>query len=251
MSLAVISDIHIVDEGDKGYQTFTKFLAHEKVQTADKIFLLGDIFDIMCGPHEEYYERYRGYFEKIAKLLNQGREIHYFEGNHDLHLKKLYENYFSENSVRSDKFILHDRPYVWQCWGRKYFFAHGDEIELGNYNYKIYKAIITSPPLRFVANYIMTYKFLHYHGEKASHASREHGAMSFDEATYRESFRMAAYDMASNGYDYIVCGHSHIKDDYQFSEKGDRHFTYLNNGFAQASNSFIYLDQSGHEFVNI
>ena len=250
MSIVVISDVHIHKNQDPADQLLCRFFEHEKVQKADKIILLGDIFDLMAGPHREYYDNYSNFFQYLLKYIEEGKEIHYFEGNHDMHLDKLFSNFFKENSLTASKFFHHTKAYIFKKWGKTYFFSHGDDIEIENYTYKIYKAFITSPPLRFTANYLMPYKILHDLGEKASDDSKKRRGQSYDEAPIRQRFRVSAIKAALKGYDYIVCGHSHIKDEYFYDQDGVR-FHYLNNGFALKSNTFIEIDQEGHRFIDL
>ncbi len=246
MSISIISDVHISVESDDAHKTMMSFFDHRLVQDSDSVYLLGDIFDLMVGNHKGYLEKHSQFFEKLGDLLVSGKEVRYFEGNHDLHLEKLIKAYLKKNNIDDSKFFVHTEFHELQRWGRKHFFDHGDNIEIGNIEYKKYKAFITHPVLRFVANYIMPYSVLHYFGERASKNSRERGYLDFDEESVRRSYRDAAKVVAAKGYDYIVCGHSHVKDDYS-----EGSFVYLNNGYAPASKSFILLDSSGHKFVNL
>ena len=66
------------------------FLRHPEVRESDCIILLGDMFDFMMGEHQEYLNIFEKFFRELKKLLAEGKEIHFFEGNHDFHLEGLF-----------------------------------------------------------------------------------------------------------------------------------------------------------------
>lgn len=249
-SISVISDVHIKKCQDKAYALLMSFFNHPMVKSSGAIYLLGDIFDFMVGRQKEYLELYKNYFHLLGELLNDGKEIHYFQGNHDVHVELNYRDYFRYHHITDHRFIYHDRPLVKRIWGKTFFFAHGDEIEIGNIGYKIYKAILSTPVTKLLAENILSYNLLHYLGESASEASRKRNKR-YDPNLVRQSFRMAATKLATKGYDYIICGHSHIKDDYVYHGDRQCHFTYLNNGHALDSNTFIYLDKGQYSFIDL
>ena len=249
-SISIISDVHIRQCHDEAYQLLMSFFRHPAVKLSKAIYLLGDIFDCMGGRQKEYLELYQTYFQHFGQFLNEGKEIHYFQGNHDIHVELNYRDYFRQNNIADNRFTYHSRPLIKQMWGKVFFFAHGDEIEIGNWNYKIYRAIITSSITKFLAENILSYQMIHRFFEPASDNSRSRG-QRFDPGLVREKFRIAAARQAMKGYDYVICGHSHIKEDYTSDEGDSPRFTYLNNGYALTSHTFIHLREGGHSFVEL
>ena len=71
MKFAAISDVHIKRAGDPAEVLLLAFLRNPDVQSSDVIFLLGDIFDLMIGPHTQYFVRYQAYFDEIKKLIKE------------------------------------------------------------------------------------------------------------------------------------------------------------------------------------
>ena len=112
MALYLISDIHIKMDG-QNLEILMSFLSQD-FNSDDEVFLLGDIFDLLIGPHKEYKEIYDKFFEKVDKLITDGIKIHYFEGNHDFHLEKLLESH----DVR-----IHKEPFVSDYFGHKILFC--------------------------------------------------------------------------------------------------------------------------------
>lgn len=241
MKIATISDIHIKYPGDEGQALLLKFLQHPLVQQADYVALLGDIFDLMCGPHAIYLEQFASIFQALDSLLERGIKIIYIEGNHDLHLKKLFQKKWPQGGIliTQAEMILNDQE-------TRYYLSHGDDHEVDNPSYQKYKRIIFSAPLRLVANYLLPYKLLEYVGRKASQKSRKKGSKQFNEQLVKSRFRQGV-EINNPAADFIIGGHSHVRDEFTLSSGA----IYLNNGYALRERVFIYLDGKDHRFVSL
>ncbi len=250
MSVVIISDVHIRDEGDKPFQVFQKFMNHKVVKSADRIVLLGDIFDLMAGYHWQYFRRYQRTFQMIQEAIDRGQEVHYFEGNHDVHLKKLFDKLIQNKNLNPRLIKIIRKDYKENRWGKSFFYSHGDEVEIGNEGYKKYKRFIHSKPLEFVANYIMPYTFFTKIGEAQSDKSKERN-QNYNPDKTKAIFRQSVELVAEGDYDYIILGHSHIKDEYEAENSKGKKFIYLNNGFAPKSKSFIHIKDGTHQFIDL
>jgi UDP-2,3-diacylglucosamine hydrolase len=175
MKIVAISDVHVKSPKDEADELLSSFFNHPEVQSADYVLLLGDIFDLMCGPHEEYLNLYKHHFESIEKLQSQGKKVYFFEGNHDVHLEKLFRHIWKNPHI-----VITQSPIVEVIDGKKYYFSHGDEHEVDNISYHRYIKFIRSRPLKLVADYMMPFKVLNFFGERASKMSRKKGAKRFD-----------------------------------------------------------------------
>ncbi|WP_084703645.1 UDP-2,3-diacylglucosamine diphosphatase [Bacteriovorax sp. Seq25_V] len=230
MNIYTISDVHIKPDG-QNVDIMKKFLALPFEQN-DSIYLLGDIFDLMIGPHNEYYKEYDWFFGRIKELLSQGIKVKYFEGNHDFHVEKLFQNVGVKVYKAPLKKSFHDK---------KILFCHGDEIEIGNPTYKKYKNFITSKPLNFIANKIMPYSLLNFIGVNASKKSRKRNKSRYgnpqENLKIRDSFRDAA-EIASKEYgvEVVICGHSHYMDYFESDT-----LIYANNGYVPYTQSYIRI----------
>lgn len=252
MGISIISDVHVKKRNDDGYTLLMNFLSHEKVEKADSIYLLGDIFDFMCGGHHEYLQDFAEFFSLLKELIFKKKTIYYIEGNHDFHLKFLFNKFLEDNSLDKELFKLTKKGFSQMLWGRKYYFAHGDEIELGNYSYHLFKTVMNSVPLGFIMNQVVSYPVLKFIGQNASTLSRKRGKKESPDYSYlRQSFRNGSVRLAENIHPYfIICGHSHIKDDF-FYCNDDLTFRYLNNGFALETRTFIHIDNHQVDFIHL
>ena len=235
MKFVAISDVHIKKEGDKAEILFHQFLKHPLTLSADIIFLLGDIFDLMVGGHKEYLQDFPKTFELIRSVLETEKKIYYFEGNHDFHWESLFYYLRKEWNIDSESFVYYKKPLEIDIDDRRILFAHGDEIELDNKPYQQYRKIIRSKLVDFLTNKIFSYKIVSGVGEKASKKSREINTERYaDKNTLlQKKFRKIFRDEKNKrGIDHLVCGHSHCLDLYE--EAG----FYSNNGFFPHTKTF-------------
>ena len=103
---------------------------------AKKIYLLGDIFDFWF---EYKYVVPKGHirmFAKLAQLTEDGTEIHFFTGNHDMWVKNYF---FEELGV-----IIHRKEKIINEHDKKILIGHGDGLGKGDFKYKILKILFSS-----------------------------------------------------------------------------------------------------------
>ena len=239
MRISAISDVHVKQKKDPAYELLLSFLKHPRVKESTHIALLGDIFDLMCGDHLEYLIEFEEIFNELELLASEGKKVIFFEGNHDLHLTKLFKRRFKNNSVE-----VHSKPLMLEIENKIYYLSHGDEHEVHNLAYQRYKKVISAKPLGFVANYLMPFLVLKTIGEKASAKSRKRGSYIFDEGKVRKEFREGVEITTQGKFDFILGGHSHVKDEFKFNNS-----TYLNNGYALNTKTFISIKDHQVEFV--
>ncbi len=241
MKISAISDVHVKAPGDPADILLNKFLDHPEVRSSQHVLLLGDIFDLMTGQHEEYLRDYGHLFRKMDDLVKSGVRVHFFEGNHDVNLQKLFKKFWPKEEVTSQ--LL---PEIQEWDGKTYYFSHGDEHEIHNQSYQRYKRFINSRPLQFVANYLMPYSVLKFVGERASVRSRKKGSRLFNEDSVREKFREGVSQVTGGKFNFVLGGHSHVKD--EFVMEGGQSI-YLNNGYALRSKTFVCINEHQHSFL--
>jgi UDP-2,3-diacylglucosamine hydrolase len=242
MKLTAISDVHVKQPHDKADALLMSFLTHPEVRSSNYVALLGDIFDLMCGPHPEYLKKFQHIFDQIDNLLQKGVKVRYYEGNHDLHLSGLFMQRW-----RNESFLPITSPEVIMIDGKKYYLSHGDEHEIDNESYQKYKKLITSPVLTFVANQLMPYDVLNFLGERASGLSRKKGHKSFNAELVMNRFRSGVSTTVGGQYDFILGGHSHVQDIAELTPGS----YYINNGYALQSKTFIKIDNHQISFPSL
>jgi hypothetical protein len=92
----------------------------------------------------------------------------------------------------------------------------------------------------------MPYWLLTFLGERASKLSRKKGSKSFDPEVVRNKFRSGVCKVTSGDFDFVLGGHSHVKDHFILPGTNSQ---YINNGYALQSKSFIYIKEHNLQFV--
>ena len=250
-TIVSISDVHIKKAQDNPSRLFLRFLDHEKTQQADIIVLLGDIFDLMIGPYSEYLRKFQEVFEKLNSLAKTKR-VCYFQGNHDFHLKGLFKR--QKKFPHLSRVEIYKTGQVFSLGQRRIYFEHGDDTEIENLPYKIYKMFLNNKCMAFCLKHILNYRIVNFLGCCLSSLLREKHELKYELSDtdfierVRKKFRLSAEKAAQQmSCSVVVLGHSHIKDHFAPS-KG---LTYLNNGYAPKERCFVFLREQVQEIISL
>jgi UDP-2,3-diacylglucosamine hydrolase len=132
------------------------------------------------------------------------------------------------------------------------YVTHGDEIEIDNRSYMIYKNIVNNRFLKLLSDEILSFKFIEDLAQRVSKESRDRNEQRYESPDMQEKikdkFRASAEVFTKKLYvDYLVCGHSHVKDQYRCSTGA----LYLNNGYAPYTQSYLLIDENGARFIDL
>jgi UDP-2,3-diacylglucosamine hydrolase len=246
MKCAFFSDLHIKSVNDDASELFLKFCSSTEVIDSDTIFLLGDMFDMLIGEHEEYLIKYNYFFENIVNFLESGKKVVFLEGNHDFHLKKTINKYIKSNTTNYKLFrYLNDGENI-VLNNKKYYFCHGDDVDYNNISFKRWKRVYTSIPFQIMVNHIFPYKLLEYLGHSASNDSKKRGRKTFDYHQAREKYINGAKNLIrEKSVDGIISGHTHIFEIHTYEDKTQ----YINCGYPLKDKSYIHFN--GIDFIQI
>lgn len=200
------SDLHL---GLPGYaesrdreKLFVKWLDEIK-HDAQKIFLLGDIFDFWFEWKKVVPRGFTRFLGKIAELSDSGIEIHFFIGNHDVWM---FDYLQEELNV-----IIHREPFTLQADNTKMYLAHGDGLGPGDGGYKMLK--------RIFHNKILQWLFARVHPNCAvwianrwSVSSRysQEKPVSFGKKEWL--YQHAESVLEKEHFNYFIFGHRHIPE---------------------------------------
>lgn len=205
-----VSDIHIADMQDEKAGEFLAFLSSlGRERACTHLFLVGDIFDLWVGDHSYFVNRFEPIINDLKRLVSEGVEIHYFEGNHDLHLSK----YFSKNLG----VIVHVGPEYFKLGGQTVRVEHGDQADPDDRGYQFLRWFLRTPPLKFLSYYLPG-SAVNAIGERASAKSRSYTSYSktIDETTARKKLHEHAHRAyVEKPFDILINGHVHIRDDHK------------------------------------
>lgn len=102
-------------------------------EDAAALWLLGDIFDYW---YEYKYVVPKGHVRflgKLAELSDAGIEIHIFIGNHDI--------WMFDYLPKEIGAIIHREPLTTDLLGKKFFLAHGDEVDNRSWSFQLIRKI--------------------------------------------------------------------------------------------------------------
>ena len=119
-----VSDVHLgasisSTENNKLEMRFLNWLsmAHKERAT---IFLLGDIFDFWLEYKNVIPTGYSAVLGRLKEMVQDGIEIHFFKGNHDMWLQKYLQDEIG--------LIIHDKSEVLTVGGEKMLIGHGHDL---------------------------------------------------------------------------------------------------------------------------
>lgn len=228
--LVVLSDLHLWGPEDPLYRALLRFI-DTKLERGDKFFIVGDLFDLFIGNKSVFNERYYELISQLRGLGNRGVEVFYVEGNHDFHLENIFEDCAH---VRLYADMLH---YEWH--GRKFHFCHGDKVNWKDLSYQVFRLLTRN----LVSQCIIEAApggVIDRIGRTMSKASRGYNLEPDDKVV--RLFRNYACEQISNGYDFVVMGHSHCLDDMRF-RVGGHEGQYVNVGYPRKHRKYLELRQ--------
>ena len=241
-----LSDIHIHDVEESNSQKLLLFLYALEKQShkVSHLFLVGDIFDLWIHKHKYFVAKFLKIVNAISVLVKKGIEVHYFEGNHDFHLKQFWQQ---EVGVK-----VHDGPAFFFIGDYKIRLEHGDFMNPDDRAYLFLRAFLRSKPMSFVAKHMPGF-FLQWIGERASGLSRHYS--SRPDKFSEENIRKFMHDYAKKRvrerfFDYLITGHTHVRDVYEFNEREKKVYS-INLGSWFKDQKVLILDESGHRFQDI
>ncbi len=234
MSLFAVSDLHIHGPDDPLYHSLIT-LVRDRAEPDDVVVLAGDLFDLFVGNKSIFIERYSEFIHQVSKAGARGVKIHYIEGNHDFFLRKVFQG-------MRGVFIHPDEVSV-EISDKKFFFAHGDQVDKSDYGYRFLRAFLRSPFMRaFVA--VMPGFVIDRVGQTGSYRSKKARSHFVNELpvsrmeVLRKKYRSFAAERMATGFDFVVLGHCHDLDE-MFFNIGGRRAQYVNIGYPRVHGSFV------------
>lgn len=241
-----VSDIHLKSEDESNSEKLLLFLhsLENGERQASHLFLVGDIFDLWIHNHSYFVEKFPKIVNAIRVIVSKGIEVHYFEGNHDLYLKKFWQQ---DVGVK-----VHDGPEFFNLGSHKIRVEHGDLMNPNDKGYLFLKGLLQSSPLKFVAKNLPG-PAVSFIGERASKASRKYTSTQkkMHEAKVKEFMHeYAQVVIEERFYDYLITGHTHVEDSFEFSSGGEQVHS-INLGSWFETQRALVLTEDGHHFEDL
>ena len=237
MSLLVVSDLHIKGGDDPLFESLLGLI--RKATGADTLVLAGDLFDLFVGGKSVFIERYGRFFDELKSAVARGVQVHYIEGNHDFQMQGAFSGIKGLALHRDEIELSFD--------GKRFFVAHGDQVDQGDLGYLALRYFLRTPVMKTVIA-AAPGKWIDRIGNASSRRSRgtrsvvpmegDGGAGEGDLQRIRKIYRNFAAERLLQGYDFVILGHCHDLDEMNFSI-GDRQGQYINVGYPRVHDTYL------------
>jgi UDP-2,3-diacylglucosamine hydrolase len=187
---------------------------------AEAVFLLGDLFDFWFEYKYVVPKGFTRVLGKLAELSDQGIQIHFFVGNHDLWVT----DYFEEELG----ITVHHKPKEFTFNSSSFLIGHGDGLGPNDKGFKRLKKVFTNPFFQWL------YRWIHpdIGVQFAQYLSVKNKVISGDEDVKflgDDNEWLVQYSrkkLEEKHHDYFVFGHRHLPLDIALNEQSK----YINLG---------------------
>lgn len=239
MKVYFASDLHLgapaLNNNKEREKLFVKWLDEIK-EDADKIYLLGDIFDFWFEYKQAIPRGHTRFLGKLSEICDKGIEVHLYTGNHDFWIFDYLESECGIIIHRDTESIIIDN--------KKIFLGHGDGLGDYDKSYKILRKIFNNKFLQTVFSWIHPDIGIWIAHKWSAHSRlKDTGKIEAESFRGEENEWLIKYSkdiLKTDFYNFFVYGHRHypidinIGNNSRYINLGDwiTHFTYgvLNNG---------------------
>ena len=207
-----LSDAHLgslaIPHGRTQERRLVRFLDSIK-EKASAVYLLGDMFDFWNEYRYVVPKGYSRFLGKLSELTDNGVEVHFFAGNHDLWTYGYLEE---ECGV-----IVHKAPVTTEIYGKVFFLAHGDGLGDPDNKFKILRKLFHNRTCQRLLNFVHPRWGMALGLNWAKH-SRLKGADGKEVPFMGEDKEFLVkfardYKRSHPNIDYFLFGHRHIELD--------------------------------------
>lgn len=206
-----VSDVHLDEPHKKRYGAFLRFLKETcAAPDVEKVFLVGDIFDLWLGDRKIYVDKHKEVLEAL-KNLALTKEVHFFEGNHDFQLGKVW----TDMGVH-----VHPASYEFHHKGKKFLISHGDLLNPQDKGYRLMRAFFRSGLARFLIK-LLPQGVLNKIGQAltSTHMKESSELSEFEKAAFRLKWSKWTKELyLKSKFDVFICGHYHIRLNESFKD---------------------------------
>lgn len=220
-----ISDAHLGPDlpyPDHRENWLIEFLNRIQADAA-QLFIVGDLFDFWIEYGRIIRSDYFKILSVLAGLIGKGVKVHYIAGNHDFALGPFLTDQIGIQVHENSLSIAHN--------GTRLYVTHGDGLIKADKGYRLLKKCLRHPTLKAI------YRLLHpslgiglatFFSKMSRRQERAQGP-KFG----HQQYRTVAWEIAAQGHDLIVMGHTHHPEIIRHQNK-----VYCNTG--DWINSFTY-----------
>lgn len=189
---------------------FVKWLDHIK-KDAQVLFILGDLFDFWF---EYKYAAPKGFTRvigKLAELSDEGIDIHFFVGNHDMWMRGYLEQ---EVNMK-----IYYKPHEFNINNKKFYIGHGDGLGPNDKGYKRLKKVFKNSFFNWLYRWLhpdLGIRFAQYLSLKNKLISGSED-LKFVGKEQEWLTQYARKKLKENHFDYFIFGHRHLPLEVELS----------------------------------
>ena len=184
---------------------------NEIKKDAEKIFLLGDLFDFWYEYKKVVPKGYVRILGKLAEITDMGIPVYFFVGNHDMWMKDYFQKELN--------ITVYFEPTPFNLNGKKFLIGHGDGLGPGDGGYKFIKKVFRnkiSQGLFGVLPPNIGMGIAKYFSRK----SRAQTGQTEEQFLGEDKEWLISYCkeiLQKEKYDYFIFGHRHLPIDYDLN----------------------------------
>lgn len=235
MRVFYVSDVHLGSGQSEAARRFVQFL-EEVPEARDAVVLGGDIFDLFVGDKKVFRKKFASVLKAIRGAGERGVTVYYLEGNHDFHLGGVF--------AKTPNFHFRQDDFEFSVGKKQFYVSHGDLIDPEDKGYRFLRAATKNLGFRLFVQAIpnlMVDKIGNWSSRHSSKYTRSGGADPVKQKRIRKLYLEFAREKVQAGADFVLIGHSHLRDQIKI-EEGSRKGEYLNLGFS--ADSLAYAEWS-------
>ncbi len=222
-SIYFASDFHLGSPGRLDTHQREKLIVQwmdEMKADMKALYLVGDVFDFWFDYKKVVPRGFIRILGKLAELKDQGTEVYYFTGNHDLWM-------FDYLQKELDIPIYHE-PIEVELQNKKFMIGHGDGLGPCDHGYKRLKKLFSNPIAQTLFRWIhpdVGIGLADYFSSKSREA--QDAIQQFLGPDKEWLIQYAEKKLLDKQFDYLVFGHRHLPIDYTLMNGTSR---YINLG---------------------
>ena len=215
-----ISDAHLGCRALEHRRTKERKLVHFLDQIKDKaeaVYMLGDMFDFWFEYKQVVPRGFTRFLGKISELTDNGVEVHWFAGNHDMWMTGYLEQ---ECGV-----VVHTSPCLLEIHGKEFYLAHGHTYDIAPDDWKtrLMFRCFHSKTMQRLARMVHPDLFVCFglNWAKSSRMKHQcHGEEPYKGETEEHLVRFAKQYLSTHpNVNYFLFGHRHIELDLILSHE--------------------------------
>ncbi|MCO6459857.1 MAG: UDP-2,3-diacylglucosamine diphosphatase [Saprospiraceae bacterium] len=229
------SDFHLGQKGLTSSQERERALIrwmNEVATQADEIFFIGDVFDFWYEYKTVIPKGFSRFIGTMGNLVDQGKKINLFTGNHDMWIFDYFTNEFG--------IPLYRQPIIIERQGKKILIGHGDGLGPGDYMYKFIKKIFNNGLCIKLFHWIHPSIGMYIANAWSTSSRMGHKDIYNFYGEDKEILLRYCEDqlIENKDIDFMIFGHRHLPINYLLS---NNHTRYINTGDWLAFQSYATM----------